>query len=218
MKKVINTIKEIISKDASTQTELVTIIETQEEDMPKTSEQPEGQQLSDLKLKRDEYGVEIRKAKREQTLKETRERKFLSGEDQVEEIIKEEMNEEPQQIQVDASFYDKCKRYVERVYPEEVDSSNLYYGISGTLMRAIKNESHPIDVEEFNKLMKYMLKKINYTDGYEYSHKEMRDMFAIETAGIYMVCMDYLQTIQNFMEKNNITSFGEPDLRNQTGI
>lgn len=196
MKKVIDTIKEIINKDALTQTEPVTIIEN-EENITKE----EDQQLGDLKLKRDEYAVEIRKAKRGEELSKIR-NELLLGQDHLEEQIKlKEELEEKQQIKPDASFYDKCKSYVAQVYPKEIDSSDFYSGIEGTLVLPL-DEYPSYNLIGFMKLVKNIFVDTLDLDNSEYT-EEVRDEFTLQVAGVCAVCSDNITYINDLEKEDN---------------
>jgi hypothetical protein len=115
MKKVIDSLKEIITKDSSTQTDPVSIINN-EEDMKVISIGEK--RFSDSSIK-----------KIERELESFKNGEMMSGADQVEPIIelakKVEAMYEEGAPKPDASFYDKCKAYL-----DSFDHNKLnYYSI-----------------------------------------------------------------------------------------
>lgn len=199
MKTIIDTIKEIIKKDASTQTDPVTIIEN-EKSMTKVISYGE----LELPLKRKETMRE-----EEELIKKS---KIMSGIEHIEEDIK---MEEEQKIESDTSFLEKCKNYVLKVYPEEIYSSDFYSGIEGNLRYPIVNNNIGFNVERFGNLIKNLFSSKAYGDFYDYTDQERKDMLTLETAGIYKLCAEG-KDIQDFMKERNETNFTDRGLLKDT--
>jgi hypothetical protein len=188
MKTIIDTLKEIIKKDASTQTEPVTIIENEETiDMIEEI----------IPSKRAHTGESDDSPKKHnKTLDDT---DLYSGKEHVQEKKK---IEEEKQIKSDDSFLEKCKNYVLKVYPEEIYSSDFYSGIEGGLRYPIVNNNIGFNVEEFGNLIKNQFSSKAYGDFYDYTDQERKDSLTFETAGIYKVCAEGKEGSVSFTDRD----------------
>lgn len=162
MKTIIDTLKEIIKKDASTQTEPVTIIEN-EKSMTKVISYGE----LELPLKRKETMREEEELRKQS--------KIMSGIEHVEKDI--EMKEE-KQIKSDTNFYDKCKAYLKIVNPK----NDTYFSIKHTITTdVIKNKQA---ASQSNKSI-FATNFDNYT-----TLEEQQELLQEFTAAMYVLYTD----------------------------
>src|SRR5574343_508144 len=124
MKTIIDTLKEIIKKDASTQTDPVTIIENEE--IINTSYTPNN--VGEKRERDWSSSPDLRKSPK------LGEENLMSGIDTAEELA----NQNKQQgNKSDASFYDRCKAYLKIVNPK----NDTYFSIKHTIKTdVIKNK------------------------------------------------------------------------------
>jgi len=121
--------------------------------------------------------------------------------------------EDQMQIPSDASFYDKCKNYVSKIYSKEIDSSDFYSGIEESLRYPIINHHPDFNVKRFIWLIKNLFSRKAYGDFYD--DEERKDRLTLETAGIYKVCAEG-KDIQDFMKERNEVNFTDCALLKDT--
>jgi hypothetical protein len=177
VKTIIDTLTEVIKKDASTQTDPV-IIESEEEMIKVISY---GEQSS-ISKKRDQFHKEIRHAQLEKIFTERRKefQEYLSGIEHVEEEIKVQ---EQEQIKSDASFYDKCKSYLDAV---DHDKQN-YYSIKQNIETDVLKDTLTLD-QCTRSIMATNL------DNYE-TLEEKKDLLKILVSSMYVLYMDMSQIL-----------------------
>lgn len=161
MKTIIDALKEIIKQDASTQTDPVTIIEN-EEDMA---------EIIPSKRVRTGESDDVT-TRRRKTLDDT---DVYSGKEHVQEEIEMKQQE---QIMSDASFYDKCKAYLNNVDPEGYN----YYPLLQAIESYIKNK---VDLNQYIKGNIF----VTNAECYETS-EEISDALKKITAAVYIILAD----------------------------
>src|SRR5574343_655646 len=157
MKAIIDTLREIIKKDASTQTDPVTIIENKKS------------MTEIIPSKRVSPGESDVTTKRQKLFDVTN---IYSGKEHVQEEIQ---MEEEQKIKSDASFYDKCKAYLNNVDP----TNDTYYSLKQVIEAFIKDK---VDLNEYIKGNVFSTN----AECYE-TPEEISDVLKNITAAMYMI-------------------------------
>jgi hypothetical protein len=205
MKRIMDALKDIITQDASTQTEPVIITPIQEEGMT-TEGMNVKRKGSDLGGEGGEEGEEIHKK-----LKITEDvSKTISGKEHAQhrqQAINPEQDIDKKVTPV--SFHDKCKSYISKIYPDEPIVSAFLDNVSFDLGYSIINKNPRLNVQTFIELIKNRFS--SNASGDFYTDEENKGRLTIEAAAIYLVCTD-TKDIQDFMRKQGGNPFTDPGL------